>query len=253
MILSSLLFVSRAFLYTHPEVTLSQGNTEILNEIISRRIQREPLQYILGFTEFYGFRILVGQGCLVPRPETEILVEHALEKFRGGRFLDWGTGSGCISVALLKEQTSAFCISVDKSPQALSWAWSNMRSHSLLERSLLWHSSGLQDIPVEDRSLDLIVSNPPYIRKEVIPDLMPEVRSFEPWMALDGGPDGLSLYYPFLEWSSRKLKNGASVIVEIGGAEQAHILMNHEFHGLCFEEITKDLSDIPRMLSWRRV
>ncbi len=253
MILSSLLCVPRAYLYTHPEKILPGIFQTFLSGILSRRKQREPLQYILGYTEFYGYRISVGHGCLIPRPETELLVEYALEKLGGDYFLDWGTGSGCISVAMLKEKTSASCMSVDMSSLALSWAWKNMKSHCLIDRCLLWHSSSLQDIPVKDSSLDLIVSNPPYVKSDIIEDLMPEVQIFEPRVALDGGYDGLSLYFQLLKWSARKLKRDAYVLVEIGGPDQAEILKNYQFPRLYLEDIVQDLSNIPRMLSWRRV
>ena len=253
IILSSLLCVTRAYLYTHPEEILPGTLQRSLSGILTRRKQREPLQYLLGLTEFYGYRIYVGHGCLIPRPETELLVEYGLEKLGGDSFLDWGTGSGCISLAMLKEKASAACISVDMSPLALSWAWKNIKSHSLIDRCLLWHSRTFQDIPVQDSSLDLIISNPPYIKSDVIQGLMPEVRIFEPRIALDGGPDGLSLYSELLRWSAKKIKRDAYIILEIGGADQAEILKNHNFPGLYLEDIIKDLSNIPRMLSWRRV
>ena len=253
IILSSLLCVTRAYLYTHPETILPGILQTSLSGILTRRMQREPLQYLLGLTEFYGYRVYVGHGCLIPRPETELLVEYGLEKLGGDFFLDWGTGSGCISLAMLKEKQSAECISVDMSPLALSWAWKNIKSHCLTDRCLLWHSRSLQDIPVQDSSLDLIVSNPPYIKSDVIQDLMPEVQIFEPRIALDGGSDGLSLYSEFLGWSARKIKRDAYILVEIGGADQAEILQNQNFPGLYLEDIVKDLSNIPRMVSWRRV
>ncbi len=253
IILSSLLCVTRAYLYTHPEEILPGTLQRSLSGILTRRKQREPLQYLLGLTEFYGYRIYVGHGCLIPRPETELLVEYGLEKLGGDSFLDWGTGSGCISLAMLKEKPSAACISVDMSPLALSWAWKNIKSHCLIDRCLLWHSRSLLDIPVHDSSLDLIISNPPYIKSDVIQGLMPEVRIFEPRIALDGGPDGLSLYSELLRWSAKKIKRDAYIILEIGGADQAEILKNHNFPGLYLEDIIKDLSNIPRMLSWRRV
>lgn len=253
IILSSLLGVCRTYVHAHPERVLTANEYTCLSDIISRRCSREPLQYILGHTEFFGYSIEVGPGSLVPRPETELLVEHALHNFTHGTFLDWGTGTGCISVALLKERPSACSISVDISPQALSWAWKNLSNHGLIGRSLLWHSWFLEDIPVPDYSLDLAVSNPPYIERSLIPELMPEVSLFEPHLALDGGRDGLMLYKPFLEWISCKLKLEAAVLVEIGGEEQATKLMNVEFEGLQFEHVWEDLANIPRMLCWRRV
>jgi release factor glutamine methyltransferase len=253
IILSSLLDVSTTYVHAHPERVLSPNEYTSLLDVITRRCTREPLQYILGETEFYGYSIEVGQGCLVPRPETELLVEHALHNFSQGTFLDWGTGTGCISVAMLKERPSALSVSVDISPQALSWAWKNLTSHGLLGRSLLWHSWDVKDIPVPDDSLDLAVSNPPYISGSLIPELMPEVRFFEPHLALDGGNDGLALYRPFLKWVSCKLKKEAAVIVEIGGEEQATILMHLKIEGLEFEHVWEDLANIPRMVCWRRV
>lgn len=253
IILSSLLNVSITYVHAHPERLLTKNEYDCVLDVLNRRCGREPLQYILGNTDFFGYFIEVGPGSLIPRPETELLVEHALENFSEGTFLDWGTGTGCISVALLKERSSAFSISVDISPQALSWAWKNFSAHGLLRRGLLWHSSCLEDIPVSDDSLDLAVSNPPYISEFLIPELMPEVSLFEPHLALDGGSDGLTLYKPFLKWVSCKLKKEAVVIVEIGGEEQATRLMHLDIEGLQFEHVWEDLANIPRMLCWRRV
>jgi len=253
MILCSLLNISLAHLYANLEEKFPEAAKVSLSEILKRRMQHEPLQYIQGFTEFYGYHIAVGAGCLIPRPETELLVEHAMEGFCGGAFLDWGTGSGCISVAILGESKSSTCFSVDVSAKALYWAWNNLKLHSLLSRSLLWHSYGLEDIPIYNGSLDLAVANPPYIPHGDMSCLMPEVRIFEPSVALDGGPDGLSAYYPFLKWVRHKLKLGARVLLEVGGTIQAEKLKGFLCPGLSFECVYRDFSNIPRVLCWRRV
>ena len=253
MILCSLLNVSVAYLYAHPEVEVPYEKRDSIDRILEKRVCHEPLQYIQGFTEFYGYHIQVGKGCLIPRPETELLVEHALEEFEKGTFLDWGTGSGCISVAILKEKDFATGVCVECSAKAMYWAWKNLKANSLLSRTVLWHGCDLEDIPVKDQSLDLAVANPPYIPSDQIPDLMPEVRLFEPHLALDGGSDGLSLYYPFIHWIREKLKPGARILAEIGGAQQAEKLKACALEGLRCETIYEDFSNIPRVLCWRRV
>jgi len=193
----------------------------------------------------------VGPGCLVPRPETEILVETALELFRGGRFLDWGTGSGCVALAVLSERPASVGLMLERSPAALFWAWRNLSRSAFLDRALLWHGCSLESIPSSWVPLDLIVGNPPYIPSLEIDALMPDVRLYEPRQALDGGPDGLDDVKAILAGANHALRAGGWILLEIGGAIQAEILQNTPIEGLDLVQVKKDLSGTERILVWR--
>ena len=242
-----------AFLLAHPEFSLDEAMRSTLVGMVSRRSSREPLQYILGEWAFYGHPLAVSDRVLVPRPETELLVERALEWLPDdGTFLDWGTGSGCIAIALLIERPSCSCIAVDASPSALDVAWRNMRRHDVLHRALLWHSRTPRDIPLRGERLALIVSNPPYIPTALLPTLMEEVRR-EPMVALDGGVDGLKWYRALLEWAPGALRPGGRILVEVGDGQQAVALSSLPLSGLRHERTVHDLAGVPRMVQWIRV
>ena len=155
----------------------------------AKRAKGVPLSYVLHEAEFYGYTFKVGRGVLIPRPETELLVEEALKYFpegRAARFADWCTGSGCIAAALLLENPSLSGIAVDKSRQALRWAKINAKLLKLEGRLKFIQNEEPGNAPVEKESLDFITANPPYIPAGEIGGLMSEVRSYEPHAALDG-------------------------------------------------------------------
>lgn len=208
-ILSHILGISRGQLYFYDPSRRhgSDINTdeldERISEIVRRRCRREPLQHILGYWEFYGLEVEVNRDVLVPRPETEGLVEivsHWISRQEmtpvgdsGLLGVDWGTGSGCISLALAHKHPSLRIMAVDISGKALETAAGNIRRHGLDSRIRLIHSDGLTSLAF-DKSPDFIVSNPPYIPESEIIKLAPEVREFDPFMALCGGNDGLDPY-----------------------------------------------------------
>ena len=223
LILVRLLRVSRAFVLGHPEKILSDDELASIDEVVARRLAGEPLQYILGEAHFWGMPFDVGEGVLIPRPETEFLVESALKRLpldSPSVFLDWGTGSGCIAIALLTERPQAGAIMAEKNPRSIEWAWRNLERNGLHGRALLWHSREPGDIPAEISSLDLIVSNPPYIPTKDVAGLMREVRH-EPRMAFDGGGDGMDFYGKLFHGVPALLKKGGALIMEIGDARQA--------------------------------
>lgn len=242
---------SREFLLAHPEDLITREQEENLLCLIEDRILHRPVAYIRGRTSFWGMDIEVGPGCLVPRPETETLVETALEFFRGGRFLDWGTGSGCVALALLSERPAAQALMLEKSPAAIAWAWRNLRRSGSLDRVLLWHGSSLESIPSSWIPLDLIVGNPPYIPTSEIDNLMPDVKLYEPHLALDGGPDGLDEVKAILAGAGRVLAPGGAVLLEIGGTKQVEILKNLPIDGLDLVRVNTDLSGTDRIVVWR--
>ncbi len=187
-----------------------------LNDAISRRLNREPLQYIIGEWEFFGLRMFCGKGCLIPRPETEMLAEIAIKNLpRGGKLLDLCTGSGCISVAVLNNRPDVSAVAVDISEQALEYAKKNASYHGISKERLKFVQADIYEY--EPNFLpDLIVSNPPYIKSQDIETLSEEVKH-EPILALDGGHDGLDYYKLIAKFFSKKhLNEGGYCAVEVG-------------------------------------
>jgi release factor glutamine methyltransferase len=252
LILIRLLGSSRAEIWGHPERTLTNAQMDAALSIIRRREAGEPSQYIFNEAHFWGLAFEVGQGVLAPRPETELLVELALEYLPdSGTFLDWGAGSGCIAIALLSERSQSRGVLAEKNPLSLRWAWRNLKRYELRERALLWHSREPSDIPVAGRSLDLVVSNPPYVPTRDIPSLMREVRDHEPHLALDGGEDGMDFYRLLFQRAPAWLKRGGTLLFEIGGAAQSKKMKAEPLSGLRLVKEVTDYSGIPRCMAWR--
>ncbi len=186
-----------------------------LYEAVERRVQQEPLQYIIGEWEFFGLRMFCGQGCLIPRPETELLVEKAIELIpKGGHFLDLCTGSGCISVAILNNRKDVTGTAVDISAEALEYAKKNAAYHKV-EKRLEFVNMPLEEyLPITVP--DCIISNPPYVKTDDV-DAFPIVMKYEPRIAFDGGHDGLEFYKTIAKrYSSRFLKDGGFLLLEAG-------------------------------------
>ncbi|MDR2179247.1 MAG: peptide chain release factor N(5)-glutamine methyltransferase [Synergistaceae bacterium] len=253
-ILSRLLNVSRAKLFACPERILTDSQVAAAMKILRRRASGEPLQYILNEAYFWGLRFEVGKGVLVPRPETELLVELALELLPrpfSPIFLDWGTGSGCIAIAMLLERPDAKAFMAEKNPLSLRWAWENIGRHGLQRRAFLWHSREAEDIPSVKGALDMVVGNPPYIPTKDIGSLMREVRDHEPHLALDGGEDGLDFYRTLFRSACGWLKPEGTLVLEIGGADQAAQLRRMPPPCLSFIKEVSDYAGIPRCMAWR--
>ena len=193
---------------------LDEKSLTKLNDLFDRRNSREPLQYILGEWEFYGRKIYCGKGCLVPRPETEMLIDLAKESTtENGLFLDLCTGSGCISVSLLLERKDLKAYAVDISEKALEYTYKNVKVYNLQDRIKVI----CQDLSVFESTekFNLIISNPPYIKSADMPRLSPEVK-FEPDIALDGGEDGLVFYKIIIEKYSKYLADNGIFLFEVG-------------------------------------
>lgn len=251
MLCSEAFGCSRESLLAHPERLVTLEQEETLHSLLEARILCKPMAYIRRRASFWGMDLEVGPGCLVPRPETEILVETALELFQGGRFIDWGTGSGCVALAILSERPASVGLMLERSPAALFWAWRNLKRSAFRDRALLWHGSSLESIPSSWVPVDLIVGNPPYIPSSEIDTLMPDVRLYEPRQALDGGPDGLDDVKAILSGATHALRPGGWILLEIGGTTQAEILKNTLVEGLDLVQVKKDLSGTERILVWR--
>lgn len=249
ILLSHFLGKNRAFLHAHPEYVPNRAELAAIESAVSRRRAREPLQYIIGKCTFDGLEIGVSKGCLVPRPETELLVQCAAENFPGGAFLDWGTGTGCIAIALLNRFPEAFAYMAEKNPDSIACASENLRKFAVTSRAKLFKSEAPDDIG--GFRVSMIVSNPPYIPSHEIDSLMPEVSEWEPRVALDGGEDGLAPYAGLFALARRVLLDGGVLCVEYGGKSQTEALRS--LAPGCFEEICalRDLSGCDRVLAWK--
>ncbi len=204
-------------------------------QMLKERLNHHPLQYILGEWEFFGLTFKVGEGVLIPRPDTETVVETAIKLLGDGRakkILDVCAGSGCIGITLAKK-CGADVTLLEKSPDALRYLRENAELNrvdvTVLERDVLQSTDFGTKMP-----LDLIVSNPPYIRSDVVKELEKEVQ-FEPKMALDGGEDGLKFYREITKKAKKSLKDGGHLVFEIGFDQKDEvlaILQNEGFHNL---------------------
>ena len=209
----------RAYLLTHPEAQLTSEQAAVYEEWLARRERHEPIQYIIGEQEFFGLRLRVTPDVLIPRPETEHLVEAALERVERNaplRIADIGTGSGAIAVALAHALPMAHLTALDISPAALAVARSNAETHSVSGHIRFCESDLLEAVAGE--SFDMIVSNPPYVAENEI--LEPQVRDYEPTSALFAGATGLDVYERLIPQAQAALKPGGWLLLEIGHGQR---------------------------------
>lgn len=241
----------KTFLYAHPETMLSPAEVEHYVSIVRRRSEREPLQYITGVQEFYGRIFEVTPDVLVPRPETEMVVEQGSRLIReGGHFCEVGIGSGCIAISILAETNGTSAIGLDVSASALAVAYRNAQRHDVADRLELEQSDVFSALDPGSR-FDMIVSNPPYVPIRDLPGLQPEVRDFEPEVALTDGADGLSIIREIIAGSPRFLRRGGFLLMEIGFDQSERIAAM--FDGAFWErpELLPDLQGIPRLVKAR--
>jgi release factor glutamine methyltransferase len=280
----------RTWLYTNPESALDPSAAEAYFSLIARRSAGEPTQYLTGKQEFWGLEFEVTPAVLIPRPETEHVIEVALERLgaRGikinmktgapsppMRIADVGTGSGCLAVALACELPHAEIIATDISAATLEVARRNAHRHAVSERIDFLHTNLLDAFldetlianhqsPITDhdsqitshesRLFDLIVSNPPYVARNEAATLAREVRDHEPHAALFGGPTGVEIYSRLIEQAAALLRPGGILVIELGynSADEVH-RMFHVQHCWANVSITNDLAGIPRVLAAERV
>jgi release factor glutamine methyltransferase len=245
VLLMFILGCDRAYLYAHPERELTADEITRYDDALSQRAQGVPSQYITGHQEFWGMDLIVTPAVLIPRPETEHLIEALLPLARempSPKIADVGTGSGCIALALAKELPRAEIHATDISPQALEIAKANAARHRL-EASVSFHQTDLlQDLPA---GFDFIVSNPPYVGESEEDQVQLEVRKFEPHNAVFAGRTGTEVIARLVTQARTKLARGGWLIMEISGTIVA------EVRGLLADwselEIRNDLQGIPRV------
>jgi release factor glutamine methyltransferase len=236
----------RTELLTRLNESAPDGFVDRYLPLIARRAGREPIAYIVGHREFWGLEFEVTPDVLIPRPETEVLVEETLAftRFRPPRLvIDVGTGSGCIVVSLARELTTTRFIATDISDRALAVARRNALTHAVGNRIQFRHSDLLTGIV--DHA-DLIVSNPPYVADSDRGSLAPEVMRFEPHGALFGGDDGLAVHQRLLEDAPRALADDGRLILELGYDQQPAVIALATEYGWIVEHVRVDLQGIPR-------
>jgi len=246
-LLAFVLNKNQFFLVAHSEYELSAEEENRFQNFLQRRARREPFQYIVGKQEFCGLDFQVTRDVLIPRPETEMIVEAAIEVLnKGARFCEVGIGSGCISVSILHRVKMASAIGLDISGKALEIARKNAEAHGIFERLKLKISDVFNNL--NDEKFDLIVSNPPYIPAQDIKTLQIEVRDFEPLAALTDGKSGLSIIERIINDAPRFLKENGFLLVEIGFNQAdtvGKMFDKNIWHAI---EIFPDLQNIPRMV-----
>jgi len=254
----------------NPELTEEQ--MVVLEKLVMRRSRREPLQYILGYEEFLGLKLLLTRGVLIPRPETEFIAEQAIKvvtsykiqltsenknssplpRHSSPRLLDLCTGSGCLALAIAREFPDIQVYGSDISGVAINCAQENARINNIKNVTFLRGDlfKSFKDAPL----FDFIISNPPYVRTKEIETLQPEIKHWESLDAIDGGPDGLDFYRRIIPQASRFLKDNGILILEIGDGyidDISKMIKNAGYAGL---EIIKDYAQIERIVlaRWKR-
>jgi release factor glutamine methyltransferase len=239
----------RTFLISHAEDRLGEEELKRFEKAIERRAAGEPSQYITGTQDFFGRAFRVSTDVLIPRPETELLVEAALEVMKADAVIcDVGTGSGCLAITLLCERRDARAAAIDISEAALDVARQNAGEHSVQERIEFVLSDCFSALNESASQFDAIVSNPPYVAANALPGLQREVRDHEPLVALSPGDDGLSVIRRLLNDSPRFLKSGGHLLMEIGFDQGETIKQLVDQKVWTLKEIRPDLQGIPRIV-----
>lgn len=266
----------RTWLYTNPECTLDPATAEKYFALIRRRAAGEPTQYLTGKQEFWALEFEVTPAVLIPRPETEHIIEVALERLgeRGIKInmktgassptlhiADVGTGSGCIAVALARELPHAEIIATDISAPALEVARRNAARHQVSGQIKFLETDLLENVSLSPRAtshsplyFDLIASNPPYISRSEAESLPTEVRDHEPHSALFGGTSGVEIYARLIAQSGAMLRPGGILVLELGyDSASAVRKMLHDEHRWANISVTNDLAGIPRIIAAERI
>lgn len=256
MLIIEALHISKSKLYTDG-FEISEDTSRQIDTLASRRANGEPIQYIIGHVEFFGLKINVGRGVLIPRPETELLVEETIKRVmsyelnQNSKFkiLDLCTGSGCIAIALAKRFPDADVYGIDESDTAIQYATLNAIENDVGNVHFI---KGDLFEPVDNIMFDCIVSNPPYIRTYDIQNLQREIKDYEPIEALDGGEDGLYFYRKIFGNAHKSLTENGIILFELGydqADDVEKIAMNAGFKNVTF---IKDYAGIKRIFIGRK-
>lgn len=247
-LLCDLLQLKRIDLYLKFEDIINKSKLKKLKSWIKRRIQREPLQYITGKVEFYGLKFISTPQALIPRPETERLVDitlNSLKKIPEPKILEIGTGSGCVSIAVSNKKPRANILSLDISKNALELAEINAKSNNCKNINFL-EMDFLSEIP--DDKFDILISNPPYIPQKEIENIMPEVKNYEPRIALTDFEEGLNFYFRIAKVGRTLIPNGI-IILEVGlGNHPQKVFSLFKEAGFDQLELIKDYNNNERIL-----
>lgn len=259
VLLSKIIRKDRVWLITHRDDVLDDNDQRDFDEALRRRTRREPLQHIIGNQEFWGLEFKVTPDVLIPRPETELIIEAALAVVQDRnlkvRIIDLGTGSGCIAVSLAKELAFAHVIATDASEKALAVARENARNHSVADRIRYLEGDLFEPLEALDirGQIDIIVSNPPYVKAGDLPTLQPEVRDYEPELALVAGPEGTEIAKRIIQIAPDYLKKNGALIMEMGVDQAAALTRMVEAAGVYGKpEVLKDLAGIERVIVARK-
>lgn len=257
VLIGHVLKLSPEEILTQPEYNLNTQQIETLDTVVQRRIQREPAAYIVGHKEFYGINFIVDRRVLIPRPETELLVEEALKYLdeqcsssanssERKAVADIGTGCGAIAISLALHTSNVKIFATDISSDALEVARQNAHNHNVHDRISFLHGNLL--IPLTE-PVDLILANLPYIEHTELDNLSTEINRFEPHIALDGGYDGLLYIERLIGHSKEKLCNGGCIMLEIGYNQSQHVaeLLRRFFNNVHYEFIS-DPGNIKRVI-----
>jgi release factor glutamine methyltransferase len=246
----------RVRIISHPEEAIAEDLWINCNSLIQRHASGEPLHYLTGAREFYGLLFHVTPAVLIPRPETELLVEKTIELLKvhpsPARFLDIGVGSGCISIAIAREVPSATGWAVDISAPALDVAKQNACRHEVADRIHLVRGD-LLDSFLPNESFDFILSNPPYVPLSECDTLPSDVRDYEPHLALFGGATGMDIYSRLIPRVPSYLAPEGYFLIELGAGQAGQIRELIEKAGMSVQMILNDLQGIPRCLVARKI
>lgn len=248
LLLEDVCGTNRNTLLAHPEYEVPEEQYRRYQDVIHRRKKHVPLQYITGVQDFMGLNFKVSEKVLIPRQDTEVLVEEVMKHLHDGMsVLDMCTGSGCILLSLLHYSNDCAGTGADISNEALKIAQENAEALQL--KPVLLQSNLFEQI---EGSFDVIVSNPPYIESAVMETLMPEVRDNEPWIALDGGADGLYFYNKIIEESKKFLNGGGHLFFEIGCNQAEAVSKKMILEGYQDVTVKKDFSGLDRVVYGRK-
>ncbi|MCD6034588.1 MAG: Methylase of polypeptide chain release factor [Rickettsiales bacterium] len=263
LLLGAVLKVTREYILLHKKQPLTRDQTQAFEQLIARRIAREPMSHLLGTREFWSRDFIVTRDTLDPRPDSETVIDAVLRTWNAKHsvhpphLLDMGTGTGCLLLTLLAEIPGSTGIGIDLSPAALHIATQNGLALGL-EEHVTWRETSWNDASARfpndfsDERFDIIISNPPYIPTEDIKGLEPEVRIYEPMLALDGGEDGLACYRNLIPLAAGWLKKGGLLALEIGQGQEIDVEAIGEAAGLKLPRLYPDLAGIIRCVLMER-